>query len=322
MDKKNILVIGGAGFIGSNLIRKLLLEKNLNVICLDNLSTGRFENINEFLRYHNFKFIKFDITKPIDLEKINEISDFKIDILGIHKIYFSAFNFEKISMFKIFTTGLLNSLEIAKKYSASFLLFSSGEYYGEESKMFKETETSKIDPFLNFGWRYELRRFSEIFSWEYSQKNNIKIKIFRLFNVYGEGENIYNARFLPLIFKQVLSNSKIKISDLDAKLNLIYIKDTISAILKISDNLDSDIINIGSFENYLIKEIIESAIKFTNSNSEIILGESEFEYIKPFPDITKLKTEYNYIPQTSIEQGLKNTFDYLLIQYKKAKSII
>lgn len=144
-DKKNILVTGGAGFIGSHLCDELI--KNANIICLDNFSTGDEKNIDHLLSEPNFEFVKHDIADPIDLAKLPELEKFKIAFQGIQEIYhlacpMSPKNFEKNKIATILANsyGIKNVLDLAVKYKSKFLHYSSSVIYGpkQENKKINE----------------------------------------------------------------------------------------------------------------------------------------------------------------------------------------
>ena len=135
LPRKNILITGGAGFIGSHLCDELLKENN--IICLDDFSSGRLENINHLLENPYFEFIKHDISKSMNLDEFHELDKFKIKFQGLQEIYHLAvptspknFNNLKINTLKTTSIGVINALELAKKYQAKFLLASSVVVYG------------------------------------------------------------------------------------------------------------------------------------------------------------------------------------------------
>ncbi|MBI5530174.1 MAG: GDP-mannose 4,6-dehydratase, partial [Candidatus Doudnabacteria bacterium] len=152
-EKKNILVAGGAGFIGTFLCEELL-RKN-KVICVDNFSTGNRKNIEPLLQYPDFKFINHDIIEPLDLERLPELEVFKIKFQGVQEIYNLACptapkNFEKnkIATALSNSAGMRNVLELAVKYKAKFLQFSSSVVYGsrpDDSRPFVESDRGVVD---------------------------------------------------------------------------------------------------------------------------------------------------------------------------------
>ena len=154
--RKNVLVIGGAGFLGSHLCERLL--QNHNVICIDNFSSSSEKNISQFLRLANFKFIRLNINEPFDLEKIKDLEIFKVNIFGISEIYnlacpTSVSHFEKMAHETVLanTIGLINALNVAVKYKAKFMQFSSSVVYGEtpRDEYIAENYLGRLNPLDN-----------------------------------------------------------------------------------------------------------------------------------------------------------------------------
>src|SRR6056297_1090385 len=169
-DKKNILVIGGAGFIGSHLCDELLKENK--VICLDNFSTGTESNIDHLLANPDFAFLKHDINKPINLEDLRELQKFKIQFQGIQEVYYLAcptspkhFQENKIETVLANSCGLHNALEIAVKNQAKFMHFSSSVVYGNREKTgeekIQEDYLGKVDFLSDRACYDEGKRFAE-----------------------------------------------------------------------------------------------------------------------------------------------------------------
>ena len=153
IEKKNVLVAGGAGFLGSHLCDELV--KTCKVICVDNFSTGSIENINHLLQNQDFKFIKHDLTEPIDLEKFAELRPFKVAFQGVQEIYnlacpTSPKEFTKLPIETLLANAVASRhlLDLAVQYEAKYLLTSSSAIYGEpvDSQPFRENYWGFIDP--------------------------------------------------------------------------------------------------------------------------------------------------------------------------------
>ena len=145
-EKKNVLVTGGAGFMGSNLCERLL--KEAKVICMDDFSNSNPQNISHLLQYPDFEFIKYDVDKPIDLDQFDELDKFKVKFQGIQEIYHLACptspkEFEKLKMKSLWSNSvaMINTLDLAVKYCAKYVFTSSSVVYGEateQKNVFKE----------------------------------------------------------------------------------------------------------------------------------------------------------------------------------------
>ena len=195
-DRPNILVTGGAGFIGSHLCDRLISTSK--VICLDNFSTGAEINIDHLLADPNFEFIKHDITEPLDLEKLPELQKFKIEFQGIQEIYNLAcptspkdFVKNKIPTILASSYGVKNMLDLAVRFKAKFMHFSSSVVYGprqNDSLRVKEDDLGKVD-FLSERSSYdEGKRFSETIVENYRQAYDLDAKVARLFRNEKSGE--------------------------------------------------------------------------------------------------------------------------------------
>ena len=192
-DRKNVLVVGGAGFIGSHLCDELV--KDSKVICLDNFITGDEKNIDHLLVDPNFVFIKHDISQPIDFENMPDLQSFKIQFQGIQEIYnlacpTSPKSFENNieATLLVNSYGIKNIINIAEKYNSKLLHFSSSVVYGPregESLKISESYLGQVDTLSDRSSYDEGRRFAESMLFNYKMIKNIDVKIIRLFRTYG-----------------------------------------------------------------------------------------------------------------------------------------
>ncbi|MDD5342176.1 MAG: GDP-mannose 4,6-dehydratase [Patescibacteria group bacterium] len=320
IQKKNILVTGGAGFIGSHLCDALIKEGN--IICLDNFISGNIENIQHLLHLPNFEFVKHDLIEPPDLEAYPGLKKFKIPFHGIQEIYHLACptsNYEKLEhqIATVLTNGLgtKNALDLAVKYHARFLFSSCSAVYGwpidKEGKVYKEDYWGFVDHLGNRGCYDEGKRYAETLVKIYREEYNIDARIMRLFQTYGPRMNLKDNRMIPrLISKAIMNQPMVVYAEPTAKTAICYITDVIEAILKIMKSEIAGPINIGSTTTITLKEIAEKIRELAGSKSEISFEkDSPYAHYRGIPDISLAKNKIGWFPVVPIEEGLKYTID-------------
>jgi nucleoside-diphosphate-sugar epimerase len=325
-EKKNILVIGGAGFIGSHLCDELV--KNNKVICLDNFSTGDEKNIDHLLADENFEFINHDISDPINLEELPELEKFKIRFQGIQEIYnlacpTSPLEFEKniIRTLDANSVGLRNALNLAVKNQAKFLHFSSSVVYGprqNDIRYIKENYSGSVDALSLRGAYDEGKRFSETMVKNFGDFYKIDTKIIRLFRVYGPRMKLLQGHMIPDFISSALENNDLEIfGNEDFSTSFCYVSDCIDAAIKMMNSDLREPINIGSDVDIKIKVIAEMIISILSSGSKLKFLPEHF-FITPLslPDITRAKDDLGWIPVTTLERGLAATIHDLRASMK------
>ncbi|MFA5303288.1 MAG: SDR family NAD(P)-dependent oxidoreductase [Candidatus Nanoarchaeia archaeon] len=299
-----ILVTGGAGFLGSHLCKKFL-EKNYEVICLDNLGSGRKENIAEFMNNSKFKFIHADVTK--DLSKME-----KVDIILHFASRASPYDYQENSFETIEanTSGTMNCLEKAKKDNAVILYASTSEIYGQAQII--PTPESYLGYVNSFGPRScydESKRLGETYCYEYLKKFNVDARIVRIFNTYGPKMRFDDGRVVTNFIDQAVNNKPITIFGKGTQTRCFcYVDDLINGIYTFAtkQGLKGEVINLGNTEEHTMIELAEILIKLTKSNSKIIYSElPKDDPVRRVPDISKAKKLLNWEFNYSFENGLK-----------------
>lgn len=323
MTKENILITGGAGFIGSHLCERML--KKFNVMCLDNFSTGSERNINHLIQLPNFEFVRADISKGVDLEKMPELQKFQIKVKGFYAIFnlacpTSAKNFDihKLSTLEANCAGVRNSLEFALKYKSRFVHLSSSVVYGsrevQDGKV-KESELGIVDHLTPRGCYDEGKRFAETVVATYHQTHGTDYKIARVFRTYGPRQRLYDGEMIPDFIVSATQNKDLVVyGDKNFKTSLIYVADVVDGLEKMMDApKDLGAVNLGSDVDLKIADVAERIIKMTNSQSKIAY-EKELPFITQLvlPNISKAKKELGWLPLVRLEDGLKKTIDYTL----------
>lgn len=316
-NKKNVLVVGGAGFIGSHLCDELI--KNAKVICLDNFLSGREKNIDHLLSEPDFEFVKYDINEAIDLGELPELQRFKLDFQGIQEIYYLAcpmsvnkFQENKMNILLANSYGLKNSLDLAKRYKSKFMLFSSSVIYGhrdEDDSLVKEEDILAVDHLSRRGAYDEGKRFAETMAVTYRQMHKIDTKIIRLFRVYGPRMLMADGQMIPDFINDALDNNDLTIyGNENFSSSFCYISDCIDASLKMMKSDLSGPINIGSDVKVRIRELAEMVIKSIGAKSQI-KHEEEKLFMKPLhiPDIGKARNELAWMPVVPLNKGLETT---------------
>ena len=319
-DRKNIVVFGGAGFLGSHLCEQLV--KGSKVICIDNFSTGTVENISLLMQNANFKFIRHDISQPLDLLTIRELADFKIEWQGIQEIYnlacpTSAKNFDNLVINTLDANSLAmkNVLEMVKQYEAKFLQLSSAVVYGsrrDDKMKFLETDNGVVDFTSPRACYDEGKRFSETMCFTYRDRFNLPIKIARIFRTYGPKMLLNDGQMIPDFIVNALENKELVIyGDANFTTTLLYIDDVIDGLIKIMEADKNEVFNIGSDVDYKLSDVAQKIIDMTVSQSKIVYKEPlMFMTALGKPDISKAKKLLGWFPVTGLDMGLEKAVEY------------
>jgi len=302
-----VLVTGGAGFIGSFLCERLL-DEGKEVICLDNLSTGKKSNIEHLLKKQKFEFLEHDVTKPIEL---------KIDFIFHMASPASPVDYQRLPIETSMANsiGTLNMLELARKNRVRFLLTSTSEVYGDPSEHpQKETYWGNVNPFGVRSCYDESKRFAETLTMIFFRKYGLDVRIARIFNTFGSKMRKDDGRAIPNFIVQALSGQPITVyGDGKQTRTFCYISDMINGLVKLmfTDGLSSQVVNLGNTKERSIVSVAEFIKDLTKSKSEIIFKPlPEDDPTKRKPDITKAKKLLNWEPKVDFVDGLKETIEW------------
>ncbi|MDH5719754.1 MAG: SDR family oxidoreductase [Spirochaetia bacterium] len=302
-----ILVTGGAGFIGSHLIEKLLSMDN-HVICLDNLYTGSKENIKKFNENKNFEFILHDIINSIDL-KVDQIYNMACPASPVH------YQRDPVQTMKTSVYGILNMVELAVKNKATLLHASTSEVYGDP-EIHPQTETYKgsVNPIGPRACYDEGKRAAETICFDYYRQHGLKLKLIRIFNTYGPRMDKNDGRVVSNFIVQALTGSDITIyGDGSQTRSFCYIDDLVNGIISMmnSDDSFSGPVNLGNPGEFTIKELAEKVIKLTNSKSKVIYKNLPADDpVRRRPDINLAQSQLKWRPQVLLNEGLEKTIEY------------
>lgn len=304
---KKCLVTGGAGFLGSHLCKRLLIEGN-EVIAADNFYTGTKGSIVELLDNPNFELVRHDITFPLYVE-VDEIYNLACPASPIH------YQFNPVQTTKTSVHGSINMLGLAKRLKAKILQASTSEVYGDP-QVHPQPESYLGNVNLN-GPRScydEGKRCAETLFFDYYRQYNLRIKVARIFNTYGPNMQPNDGRVVSNFIMQALQDKPITIfGDGSQTRSFCYVDDLIEAFLRLMDSPDdfTGPVNIGNPVEFRIMELAEKVIKLTNSKSKLVYEKlPDDDPIQRQPDINLAKEKLGWKPKIHLEEGLVMTIHY------------
>jgi UDP-glucuronate decarboxylase len=320
-EQKNVLVTGGAGFLGSHLCESLLQEAN--VICVDDFSNSSLENIRHLLQYPNFEFIKHDVTLPIDLEAFPELQKFKVTYQGIQEIYHLACptspkNFEahKLESLRANSNAMTATLDLAVRYRAKYVFASSSVVYGNAestTSYIPETHQGIVDHLSPRACYDEGKRFAETCVETYRQVYGLDAKIARIFTTYGPRMKLRDGLLIPDFILDAIEGSDLIIyGDESLQTSLCYVSDIVDGIVRLMKaSPQLAIVNLGTDQMVRMVDVAKQIIAITNSTSTIRFEDPlVFLTKKGIPDLTRAKEHLSWIPLVRLEDGLRHVTDF------------
>lgn len=310
---KRILVTGGAGFLGSHLIDRLI-DRGDDVICVDNLFTGSKQNIEHLRNNPKFEFIRHDVTFPLYVE-VDEIYNLACPASPIH------YQQDPVQTTKTSVHGAINMLGLAKRLNARILQASTSEVYGDPS-VHPQTEEywGNVNPIGPRSCYDEGKRCAETLFFDYYRQHRLDIRVCRIFNTYGPRMHPNDGRVVSNFIMQALRGRDITIyGDGSQTRSFCYVDDLIEGFLRFMDlPNDSDgspgypgPINLGNPVEFTIRELAEKIVALTNSSSKIIyqlLPQDDPKQRQP--NISIAKDKLDWTPAISLEEGLNKTILY------------
>lgn len=301
------VVTGGAGFLGSHLC-DYLLEQEYEVLCLDNLITGRIENIGHLAGNENFCFIKQDVTEYLFIRG-------PVDIIFHLASPASPIDYVRhpIPTLKVGALGTHKALGLAKEKGASFLLTSTSEVYGDPLvHPQSEDYWGNVNPIGPRGVYDEAKRFAEALTMAYHRYHDVDTKIARLFNTYGPRMRAYDGRVVPAFVCQALQDEEITVfGDGTQTRSFCYVSDLIEGLFKLSQSKLNNPVNLGNPDEMTINDFARKVIELTYSKSTI--GFRSLPVNDPKvrqPDISRAIEKLGWKPRVNLEQGLNRTIEY------------
>lgn len=307
MTKKRVLITGAAGFLGSHLCDRFVLE-GFHVIAMDNLITGDMMNINHLLNHPDFEFRNHDVTKFIEIEgPLDYILHFAspaspIDYLKI-----------PIQTLKVGAMGTHNLLGLAKAKGARILVASTSEVYGDPL-VHPQTEEywGNVNPVGPRGVYDEAKRYMESITMAYHTFHHVDTRIIRIFNTYGPRMRLNDGRALPAFIGQALRGEDLTVfGDGSQTRSFCYVDDLVEGIYRLLMSDYTQPVNIGNPNEISLKDFAEEVLKLTGSKVKIVYKELPVDDPKQRqPDITKAKTLLGWEPKVGRAEGLQKTYEY------------
>jgi len=297
-----ILVTGGAGFIGSHLIDRLMTEGH-EVICLDNFYTGHRRNLLHWLNHPYFELIRHDVTEPIRLE-VDQIYHLACPASPVH------YQYNPVKTIKTNVLGTLNMLGLAKRVKARFLLSSTSEVYGDP-EVHPQTEEYRgnVYPIGIRSCYDEGKRVAETLSFDYHRQNNVDIRVARIFNTYGPRMLENDGRVVSNFVVQALQGNPLTLYGSGSQTrSFCYVSDLVDGLMRLMNGDYIGPVNLGNPDEYTILELAQAVQSMVNPDAELVykpLPQDDPQRRKP--DITKAKTFLNWSPTVPLQEGLKLT---------------
>jgi len=307
MLRKKVLVTGGAGFVGSHLIDRLLKDGS-EVICVDNYFTGQKQNIVHLMGNPYFEYVRHDITQPFFIE-VDEIYNLACPASPIH------YQYNPIKTVKTSVMGAVNMLGLAKRINAKILQASTSEVYGDP-KIHPQREDywGHVNPIGKRSCYDEGKRVAETLFFNYHWQNDVKINIIRIFNTYGPRMHPHDGRVVSNFIVQALQGKDITLyGDGSQTRSFQYVDDLVEGMVRMMASREdfTGPVNIGNPNEFTIAELAEQIIELTGTKSKIIYEDlPSDDPLQRQPDISLAKRELDWEPKIQLKEGLTKTIDY------------
>lgn len=306
-SRKRILVTGGAGFIGSHLLDRLLAQGH-EVLCVDNLFTGTKRNIDHLRVHPRFEFMRHDVTVPLYVE-VDEIYNLACPASPKH------YQFDPVQTLKTSVHGAINVLGLAKRLRCKILQASTSEVYGDPAiHPQPESYWGNVNPIGPRSCYDEGKRCAETLFNDYHRQHGLEVKIARIFNTYGPRMHHADGRVISNFVVQALRNEAITIyGDGTQSRSFCYVEDLIDGLIRLME-AGPDVmgpINLGNPAEFAIKDIAEDIVKMTGSTSSMMYRDlPENDPRQRQPDITKAQSLLGFEANVPLQDGLQQTIAY------------
>ena len=299
------LVTGGAGFLGSHLIDRLM-EGGDEVICLDNYFTGRKSNITRWIGHPHFELIRHDVTEPIKLE-VDRIWHLACPASPIH------YQFNPVKTAKTSFLGTYNMLGLARRVGARLLLASTSEVYGDpEVHPQPESYWGSVNPIGVRSCYDEGKRIAETLCFDYQRMNGVEVRVARIFNTYGPRMLLDDGRVVSNFIVQALRGEPLTLyGDGSQTRSFCFVSDLIEGLIRLMNGEQSGPVNLGNPDEFTIRELAELVRMQINHDLRFLekpLPQDDPQQRQPSIDLARQQLDWQ--PTVSLEQGLSPTIDY------------
>ncbi|MBW2677309.1 MAG: SDR family oxidoreductase [Deltaproteobacteria bacterium] len=307
MTRKQVLVTGGAGFLGSHLCDRLLRDRH-DVLCVDNFFTGAKDNIIHLLENPHFEFLRHDVCFPLYVE-VDEIYNLACPASPIH------YQYDPVQTTKTSVHGAINMLGLAKRVKAKIFQASTSEVYGDpEIHPQPEKYWGHVNPVGLRSCYDEGKRCAETLFFDYHRQHKLKIKVARIFNTYGPRMHPDDGRVVSNFIMQALKNQPITIygEGLQTR-SFCFVDDLVDGFVRLMDTEDAVTgpVNLGNSREFTIKQLAETILELTGSSSRLVykpLPEDDPQQRRP--DISLAKKILAWEPSVQLKDGLRKTIQY------------
>ena len=302
-----ILLTGAAGFLGSHLSERLVLERH-HVIGLDDLSTGSLKNLENLRDNSNFTFIEHDVREPISLE-VDAILNFACPASPVH------YQADPVRTIETNFLGIINLLHLARNTGAKILQASTSEVYGDPTESpQKETYWGNVNPIGIRSCYDEGKRAAETLCFDYKRQYGVDARVIRIFNTYGPNMAIGDGRVVSNFIVQALRGEDITIyGDGSQTRSFCYVTDLVDGIYRMLTHpeIQNSPINLGNPHEFSMLELAKIVIEQTNSKSKIVfLDLPQDDPKQRKPDISLAKLVLNWEPSIELSAGVQKTINY------------
>ena len=300
------LVTGAAGFIGSHL-SEYLLDRGYSVVGMDNLITGDVTNV-QHLTGRDFVLVKHDVTNYINLEG-------PLDLIFHFASPASPIDYLRVPIqtLKVGAYGTHNTLGLAKRHRARFMLASTSEVYGDPLvHPQREDYWGNVNPVGPRGVYDEAKRFSEAMTMAYHRVHGVQTRIVRIFNTYGPRMRVEDGRAIPAFFSQALRNEDVTVfGDGSQTRSLCYVSDLVDGLFRLISSNEVNPVNIGNPDELTIRQLAEAIIALAGSKSRIVTRPLPLDDPRVRqPDITRARTLLGWEPKVPLADGLRRALEY------------
>jgi len=314
MNRKTVLITGGAGFLGSHLCERIL-DQGHEVICVDNCYTGNKENIYHLDSHPRFEFLRHDITFPLYVE-VDEIYNLACPASPVH------YQFDPVQTTKTSVHGMINMLGLAKRVKAKILQASTSEVYGDPAvHPQQEHYWGNVNPIGPRACYDEGKRCAETLCFDYHRQHGLNIKVARIFNTYGPRMHLQDGRVVSNFITQALENKPLTIyGEGSQSRSFCYVDDMAEALIRCMESRDefTGPVNLGSTREISILDLAREIIDLSGSSSRL-----EYQPLpgddprQRRPDIALAKNELGWEPRMELREGLPRTIAYFQDYLKK-----